>query len=220
MQRIRLRRKETSPVNDCSVASLSKIIQSETDSIPSKYASQQKFIPFFRERDAIGRLLTPEAIPENKTYTKSIKAIHSHAPTTITKPKNKPKLTQKTYKGSVPPIGYYKVEQKWIKKSFSQKKLGFSALNPQDSSSSLHICSETQKLGPSPVKIKSNFTSTRQAASVPSRKKGIWEEIALHNTPDQLKNALSFKRELTTIMHCQLSISRSIGKLKEDYYLD
>ena len=61
--------------------------------------------------------------------------------------------------------------------------------------------------------------SSKKNLSVPQRKKGIWEDLTIHNTPEQLNNALSFKSEIKGIISCQLNISKSIEKLKDDYYL-
>lgn len=211
-ERNRLRFKDYGPVNDCSVTYVSRMIQRETTNIPSKCASQQKFIPFFRERDAIGRLLTTESIvfpvkSQKSSYIFPLR-LKSKKKTLQPLPKAKP------YQGSVPPIGHYNIETPWIHRSFSQKKLQKHYLIPNSSEKTLP---DTQR--PIPIITPKIATKKRINHSVPARKKGVWEDVAIASTPEQLRNILSFKSELKEIISCQLHISKSIEKLKHEYNL-
>ena len=107
LKKRRLKIREISPVNDCSVISVSKLITSETKDIPSQYSSQKKFIPFIRERDAIGRLIITESVAKFKLDS----SIQSLKPSQ-SKSSIKAKLTKKKYRGDIPPVGYYKIEDK------------------------------------------------------------------------------------------------------------
>lgn len=204
----RLKRRSITPVNNSSVKSLYRLIETDTGPIPSQYSSQQKFIPFVRERDAIGRLITIDSMPKlkiNKTFV-------NKSPISVLKPKTKQK---NNYKGDVPPIGLYTKQENWIKKSFSNKtlKIFFPVVPTSVTRKTLTPKEVVHYAKPITGAVK------KENQSVQPRKKGIWEDIQIYNTPDIIKNILSFKKEVKSIVKCQLNISKSLEKLKNEYFL-
>jgi hypothetical protein len=201
-----------SPLKDTSIKSVSKTIADELKSVPSKYSTNQTFIPFIHERDAIGRLILPSFIRKSKLKKhspKNVVLLKSFEP----KPKRSP--LRNSYKGDIPPIGLYDIKENWIKRSFSNKSLGNITpvtKNQVDSAKSVI----QMKVIP---KSDSLQCLKRKKSSVPPRKKGIWEEIPILNSPEQLSTILSFKNEKRRVRGVHVSITKSLEKLKEDYYL-
>ena len=65
-ERKKVIKKDLVSIHNSSVLSLRQVVHQEQDSIPSKYSAFQRFIPFIRERDSIGRIVIPEVLPEKK----------------------------------------------------------------------------------------------------------------------------------------------------------
>jgi hypothetical protein len=206
----KLRIRKITPVNDCSIKSVSNLIEKEEGVIPSQYSSHHKFIPFIRERDTVGRLIKSDST----SHIKPSKPYSYKSP--VQKTTSKAKLRQNNYKGSIPPIGSYNVNEKWIKSSFSHKVL---SIIPKKSQSNTNIRTTSPQEHYNQKTIKPDETFKRKQYSVPPRKKGIWEELPLYNTPDEMNFILSFKSQKKDIVSHQLSISKSLKKLRDDYYL-
>ena len=200
-----------SPLKDCSIKSVSRAITDELGSIPSQCSSRQRFIPFIRERDAIGRLILPSFLPEIKS-SKPRKTKNS-----LLKFEIKPRrLIKNNYKGDIPPIGAYEVQTSWIKKSFSHKNLV--VCSPIAPNSAVQN-TPTPKKSLSLVKSKSSASLNRKNKSVEPRKKVVWDELPIFSTPEQITAILSFAQEKREILGLQDGITKSLKKLKQSYFL-
>lgn len=213
----RLRPKASSPTSDSSVLNITKILEDEIGPIPSKFSANQNFIPFIRERDSIGRLLCVFKTKKTKGKTKS-QSKKPEKNSWLLKPniKTKKKLISQKYKGDIPPVGLYNLQEKWIKKSYSNKTLSTfsSVLPPANINRSL-----TPTVFAKVTKQKTQSPMSRKTSSVAPRKKGIWESLPVYNTPEQISTILSFKVEKQDIMARQLNISQSLEKFKTGYFM-
>ncbi|OMJ90322.1 hypothetical protein SteCoe_7349 [Stentor coeruleus] len=202
--------------NNPSLQIIPKKIINPSEQVLLKHPDTSKFISIIRERNLKTRLVVDKNHKQDKTpkkfrpFTPDKKSLFLNSNT------NKKLLTHNNYKGDVPPVGLYNIENSWIKKSFSNKALSIIVpILPSTSTPRSQTPVITTQV--SSRKCKKVF-QTKISALAP-RKKGIWERLKVYNTPEQIGTILSFKSLKQDISARQMNISQSLERLKEEYFL-
>ncbi|CAG9330808.1 unnamed protein product [Blepharisma stoltei] len=185
------------------------------------------FVPFIKERDGLGRLITykDENFKEKRaqsSYTPSRKAV-------ILPPKRKllmKKLRDEEIAKNSPTVGSYCTPINWIKHSYSTKSLFFPKRHPsrgrinQNPNFSQNTSTEVQK-----KLLENSMRSTKQSAESTidrkankikiDRKKGIWESLKLQGSAEEFRENLKLTKEKSEILQHQDNIKRLLKNMKK-----
>lgn len=188
----------------------------QTEQVLLKHPDTSKFISIIRERNSKNRLLKDINPKPGKIQNRSQLLTPNKKSFFLNLRTKKKLLTYNKYKGDVPPVGLYNIENSWIKKSFSSKIL--SIIAPTLPPTSLPR-SQTPVIIAQASSRKYKKVIQRKPNTLVPRKKGIWEGLQVYNTPEQIGTILSFKNLKQDISTRQMNISQSLERLKEEYFL-
>ncbi|OMJ88544.1 hypothetical protein SteCoe_9496 [Stentor coeruleus] len=181
-----------------------------TDYLINPNLKAQTFIPFFKERDGMNKLINFQETEE----TPKTRTLYTPTPNTTTKRRRLIKKVTPIY----PTIGSYNLQDSWIKRSFSVKKLT-QTQNLEEMSltknleKNINKSFQTGKARIYKYNIENAIDSKAKRINV-QRKLGIWERLKIYGTPEEIKEELRFTQQKNNIKQYQCEIKNYLNELK------
>ena len=195
------------------VLHLQKSISS--DFLIDTQSRHDSFVPFFKERDGLGKLMP--VISEK--YTPKPRSIRTAMPGLLV-PKRRllRKVIKTQNKPSYPSVGHYDLPIPWVKKTYSVKSSKcFQSLEintaPNSQQRNVEERYKPEKVDREMYKLENTIDRKARRINVP-RTLGIWECLKIYSTPEEIKEEMKFSQQKDTVKRFQVEIKTLLNELK------